>query len=114
MDSVLDNNNFHEFQENKIRVVLPRTIDIPVLDYVDPIFQSYSLGEFDDYYVRNLDLQYSKYVLIDIANGHMSKITDLATKAKERRPDLVIMAGNIANPETYRLYAKSNVIDYGR
>ena len=116
MDSVLDNNNFHEFQENKIRVVLPRTVNIPVLDYLDPIFHSYSLQEFEHYYVNwfHLEDDMPKYVLIDIANGHMSKIIDLAKKAKIIKPDLVIMAGNIANPETYKWYAESNVIDYVR
>ena len=48
MDSVLDYENFHEFQENKIRVVLPRTVDERIYSGADPVFHSYSLHEFDD------------------------------------------------------------------
>ena len=119
MDSVIDYNNHHEFQENKIRVVLPRTVDQTIYSGGDPIFHSYSLSEFEHYYVDGIIDEYNTqiypfHVLIDVANGHMEKIMTLAEKAKKIRPHLVIMAGNIANPETYRWYAESNVIDYVR
>ena len=114
MDSVLNYDNYNEFQENKIRIVLPRTTDNIILGGIDPIFHSYSLYEFEEHYIKNKGSRYPRHVLIDIANGHMEKIITLAKEAKEIRPDLVIMAGNIANPETYKWYAESNVIDYVR
>jgi IMP dehydrogenase/GMP reductase len=114
MDSVLVYDNYHEFQENKIRVVLPRTVDNIILGGTDPLFHSYSLHEFENHYIKNKGKRYPMHVLIDVANGHMEKIITLAKQAKEIRPELIIMAGNIANPETYRWYAESNVIDYVR
>ena len=41
-------------------------------------------------------------VLIDVANGHMLQIYDLVSNAKQKYGDkLIVMIGNIANPETY-------------
>ena len=53
-------------------------------------------------------------ILIDIANGHMSKIFKLSKELKsiyENRIEL--MAGNIANPDTYADYCNAG-IDYVR
>lgn len=42
------------------------------------------------------------YVLIDIANGGMVKLLDYIKDAKKKYNNkIVIMAGNVANPETY-------------
>ena len=40
-------------------------------------------------------------VLIDIANGHMSKLIVLIEEIKRLWPHLKLMVGNIANPETF-------------
>lgn len=53
------------------------------------------------------------HILIDVANGHMSYILELVKMFKERYPQAVIMAGNVANPWTYLRYAFAG-IDYIR
>ena len=56
----------------------------------------------------------SIFALIDVANGHMSKILDVSRRAKNLYGDkITIMAGNIANPQTYIQYAEAG-IDYCR
>ena len=65
---------------------------------------------------KNNKLEYEKNIkaLIDVANGHMSKILSLARAAKNiYGNDIILMAGNIANPETYKKYAEVG-IDYCR
>ena len=52
-------------------------------------------------------------VLVDIANGHMSKLMDLSTQFKEKFPDSELMVGNIANPKTFEIYCHIGV-DYVR
>jgi NAD(P)H-dependent flavin oxidoreductase YrpB (nitropropane dioxygenase family) len=44
----------------------------------------------------------------------MQKIIDYCREIKRLRPDIVIMVGNIANPETYHWYAKNKCVDYIR
>lgn len=114
MDTVVDNDNWIEFNEVGIRVVKPRTATTRVFNGSDPIFHSYSINDFEEYYVKNEKRTHPAYALIDVANGHMEKIVDLAYEAKRKHPEIRIMAGNIANPETYRWYAESNCIDYVR
>ena len=48
------------------------------------------------------------YMCIDIANGHMIRQIELGKKLKEKfGRKLVLMGGNIANPETYLEYDKA-------
>lgn len=119
MSSVINDNNYNDFNEAGIRIVMPRTSKENIWSGFDPIFKSYSIYEFEKYYAKGLIDDHNKdghplFVLIDVANGHMERIIEIAVKAKEKFPKLTIMAGNIANPETYRWYAESNVIDYVR
>jgi hypothetical protein len=44
----------------------------------------------------------------------MEKIAEYAKEIKRLRPDIVIMVGNIANPETYTWYAQQNCVNYIR
>lgn len=43
-------------------------------------------------------------ILIDIANGHMKDLYDYVQIFKTNNPNIPLMVGNIANPETYRAY----------
>ena len=119
MDTVVDYNNKSEFTYNKINVVFPRTVNYSTQsDYVD-VFYSFGFEDLDNYYngktSKNFEgLHENANVLIDVANGHMQKILDYATEIKRLRPDIIIMVGNIANPETYRWYAKHKCVDYIR
>lgn len=114
MTSVIDENNWQIFQSNKINTIIPRSVDWETrLDLSDKTFIAISLSEFErliDFYQPVQTI----HVCVDIANGHMKKLLDLCKQAKEKFGNYIsIMAGNIANPDTYYEYAKAG-IDYVR
>lgn len=114
MTSVIDENNWKVFKENKINTIIPRSVNWETrLDLSDKTFIAVSLSEFK----RLVDFYHpiqTIYICVDIANGHMKKLLDLCKKAKEKFGDMMqLMAGNIANPDTYLEYAKVG-IDYVR
>jgi len=108
MDMVIDEKNAHLFTELNIPICLPRNIR----NYAQfpEAFFSYGLDELSEIVKRNDILP--KKVLIDVANGNMQKSIDLARKIKAEY-NLELMVGNIANPETYKLYCEAG-IDYAR
>lgn len=116
MDTVVDLNNMRLFLANGINVTLPRTINRDDYNKV-PIGVFISMG-FEDIdkelktSLRNLPSEI--HILIDVANGHMQKIFDYCREIKRLRPDIMLMVGNIGNPETYEFYAKGNCVDYIR
>lgn len=114
MSSVIDENNWQIFRKNKINTIIPRSVDFKTRCslYMDT-FIAVSLSEFE--YLINHDKPITTiYICVDIANGHMKKLLDLCKQAKEKFGDSIqIMAGNIANPETYYEYANAG-IDYIR
>ena len=119
MDSVVGINNFALFEKNGIIPILPRTEDIR--DRLSFIKQgkwaALSLDEFEKYFTHSIDVGTNpkkQYVLIDIANGHVERLYQAVRAAKGIfRDSLVVMVGNIANPETYRVCVESHV-DYVR
>ena len=119
MDSVVGINNFALFEKNGIIPILPRTEDIR--DRLSFIKQgkwaALSLDEFEKYFTNSIDVGANpkkQYVLIDIANGHVERLYQAVRAAKGIfRDSLVVMVGNIANPETYRVCVESHV-DYVR
>lgn len=119
MNSVVNEENFGVYMANNIIPILPRTIDFEKRLTASRSGQwaAYSLSEFEYICINNPSLfQDGENVCmcIDIANGHMQTMLNLAKEAKKRCGNkLVIMAGNIANPETYHEYANS-YIDYVR
>lgn len=127
MDTVIDIKNSEIFEKNKIYSIIPRTYPLDLYNkYFNmsqgisslipiPRWKAVSLNEFENEYLKK-DISiydYNKYVLIDIANGHMAKLSLLISKAKEKHNDLVIMVGNIANPITYKILSE-NGADYCR
>ena len=127
MDSIVNEQNINEWIDNSITPIVPRNIEFQKrLDYTyKGYWVAYSLSEFINVFCQdkayfteenNLYIPEVK-VVIDIANGHMQKIFDVCKKAKEVAKEnnyhLVIMAGNIANPDTYYEYCKAGV-DYVR
>lgn len=119
MSSVVDDKNYNKFEENSINVVIPRTVPIETrleLAVKDNIgrFVAMSMDEFNSFIDGKFPLQENiKYhICIDVANGHMYEIYNLARKAKAKYGDMIsIMTGNIANPETYGWIAHNN--EYG-
>lgn len=113
MDTVVNSKNFELFEAHQIYAILPRTesIDNRIVYAINSKWAAFSLDEFETIFCdENSTIYIGKQmkVLIDVANGHMAKIFTLARKAKDIWGDkLVLMGGNIANPETYSFYAKS-------
>lgn len=108
MDKVVSKDNAKLFLDNNINVCLPRNIK----DVNDECFYSYGLDEIVSIVDNKQELP--KNVLIDIANGHMKKLYDVVKKIKKTY-DIELMIGNIANPETYRLYCDLSCgVDYIR
>ncbi len=121
MDTVVDLSNMDLFINQGVTVVLPRTIKYDDIKrftpekYLSKIFISLGFNDLDIYYKNNFkDFHTNANILIDVANGHMIKVMDYARELKRLRPDIKIMVGNIANPETYRWYADVKCIDYIR
>lgn len=133
MDSVVDNKNYDIFNDSNITPIIHRNVclDERIRLTKNGLWCAYRLTEFEDifcnessdiyndaetYYNENAEVT-EIYALIDVANGHMSKIFELAKKAKSaaksRNVYLCLMAGNIANPETYNVYCDAG-IDYVR
>jgi hypothetical protein len=80
-------------------------------DYHQPgDFESYSLKDFNEFYLPNVrkiqkyftNSPFKPKILVDIANGHMKSLEDSIKAAKEEFPEMIIMAGNVANPKTYK------------
>lgn len=107
MSTVVDTENYELFKENGIIPILPRTERYSVkqrLDYASKgQWAAFSLSEFKDLFsTHQLDNNSNYKVLIDIANGHMAELFNCVKDAKEVYGDnLIVMIGNIANPQTY-------------
>jgi IMP dehydrogenase/GMP reductase len=116
MDTVVNMKNMDIFINNKLGVVLPRQSSC--FDAINPnkfIFTSLGLEDITKYFDgdSNLSLFPNNFKLhIDTANGNMLKIIEYCKRIKAIRSDIIIMVGNIANPETYRQYAESESVDY--
>jgi IMP dehydrogenase/GMP reductase len=119
MDTVVNMANFGKFIENRINAIIPRTEPLNARQKyaLNGLWTAFSLNEFETIFCdeNNKHTYENKIrVLMDVANGHMNKILELSNKAKEiYGDDIIIMAGNIANPEAYLEYAKAG-IDYIR
>ena len=119
MDTVVSSRNFGFFEEEMIHAILPRTeqINIRVENSIKGRWSAYSLSEFEKIFCnpeKKLNEEKGIKALIDVANGHMKKIIDVSRAAKNIYGDnIIIMAGNIANPNAYEEYARVG-IDYCR
>lgn len=106
MDTVVDLNNYKHFNELGINICFPRNIKYSSESPKDAF---YSVG------IKEAELMLSydnipKNLLIDVANGHMSRLLDISKKLKQKFGEsLNLMVGNIANPQTYREYCKVGV-----
>jgi len=122
MDTVINLKNRQKFVDNKIIPIIPRTEN----NFFGNEWLAIGLNEFEklvnskemnikrlNVNFKNLMGKYKLKILVDVANGHMVKLYNLAKKAKEKYPEMILMIGNVANPETYRLYSEIGV-DYVR
>ena len=123
MEGVCNTDNYQVFEREGITPIIHRNVPLEKrLELLDlGKWCAYSLNEFEIIFTNK---NYHKfisntiyYALIDVANGHMQQIFDLAKKAKllakQNGYKLILMAGNIANPYTYNNYCDAE-IDYVR
>lgn len=139
MSTITNEYNFNIWKLNNIMPMLPRNIGADLhgditkrLEYIksfldDEDWVALSLKEFEYLFV-NLKMQtpgeiYPRMgktykVCVDLANGHMISLYETINKAKDiankEGYELVIMTGNIANPETYEWICKNARVDYIR
>lgn len=116
MDTVINENNFHLFKSNGIVPVLPRTGEKRgnLSLYDTQVFMSYSIEEFKQVFLQSNRIYPPSgeriMALIDVANGHMTSLYEVAKEAKIKYGyDLCLMVGNVANPRTFLEYCKINV-----
>ena len=113
MTSVVGCDNLQMFKDNKITPILPRSVDIETRKkyMLCGEWVALSLKQFEEIFIDDASRLYSgsQYVYkvcVDIANGHMKSLYKKCIKAKELSVQygykLVIMTGNIANPDTYK------------
>lgn len=114
MDTVVNENNFHHFYEKGITPVLPRMSKIGDCEYDTRFFISYGIEEFKECFLGSKRIYPPSgeriRALIDIANGHMESLYNVAKEAKIRYGyDMCLMVGNVANPKTFLEYCKIGV-----
>ena len=80
----------------------------PVVEYRDE-WIALTLAQFKAMFVEKQAEDKPYKVLIDCANGHMKDIFGSVSKAKKNYSGITVMAGNIANPETYLEYCKAKI-----
>jgi len=129
MTSVVSDKNYKLFESNKINAIIPRNINLSIRKNLmnNNIWAALSLNEFKSIFIDSYKelIQNKTYkICVDIANGHMSYLYDICLNAKklsiENNYELIIMTGNIANPDTYEWLCKFNeqnnykIIDYIR
>lgn len=107
MSCVINENNYKEYDKLGISVIIPRTVSSKRrIEMMTKFFCAFSIKEAEDILEFPVPAKSVRYhVLIDVANGHMKKQIKLGKKLKEKfGTNVVIMGGNIANPETYKEY----------
>lgn len=122
MSSVVSIENTPWFNAAKIRTVIPRSYSVETrLDYLrhnknNANFVAFSLAEVREIFIDKKSVIFDQPVkiCIDLANGHMRCLLDTVEELKAMYGDkIIIMTGNIANPETYYDYELAGV-DYCR
>jgi GMP reductase len=127
MDTVIDKKNWWKFINiGRMPICFPRGIKYEDFDQAtqyqfnalkDGIFFSYSLEEAEKLSLSLLGemskVTINHNILIDVANGHMMSLVRCVKTLKQYLPNVKIMVGNIANPETYKVYSDAGA-DYVR
>lgn len=105
MDTVVNLENVHHFENNKILICLPRGTNIH--SYYEYVFPSISLDDAEELLKDDPEEKVS-YFCIDMANGHMSLLYNVVRDLNIKRPDIKLIVGNVANPNAYKLFAELN------
>ena len=132
MSSVVSMENIKDFDKVRIRTVLPRTYSFTnrlKFQLNNPkSFIAISLNEAEKFFIdsnifavinelnflHDTTKETQIRICIDLANGHMQKLLDIIKEIKTKYGNsVIVMSGNIANPETYRKYNEAGA-DYCR
>lgn len=117
MSCVINENNYNEFLGKNIQTIIPRSVNFQTrIELSETCFAAVGLNEFEQLLKMNI-WNKKRSFCIDIANGHMKYVYELCKTAKNIIGDnITIMAGNIANPETYNIIGLHylNCVDYIR
>lgn len=109
MSNVINKETLDIYCKNKIIPILPRTESLEDrLNLCKNYWCAFSLSEFEKYFSSSHHDD-TKYVLIDVANGHMNHYMELVKKCKSINPNIKLMVGNVANPETFSEWCKIGV-----
>ena len=116
MASVINDQNYLKFDEQGLMTVMPRTIPlskrIELLDKL--LFVAFGMDEFKAFIAEHDSVPEDTKICLDLAVGNMQEVLDVCKQAKEKfGKNLILMTGNIANPDTYFEYANAG-IDYVR
>jgi len=112
MSSIIDENNYLTFDWAGINTIIPRTVSYDKRMEIAKklIWIALGLDEFKRFVSEHDTLKDEYRICIDVANGHMKSLIDLCAEAKKKFGDnLVLMAGNIANPRTYIEYWSAGI-----
>jgi len=113
MDTVVSKENYTKYIDNGIIPCIPRGLAFEHLVGKPSYFQSFGLHDIEEsirkyelyhdeleYYDNDAFYQFPN-ILIDIANGHMAKLIPIIQEIKRLWPNITLMVGNVANPETF-------------
>jgi len=104
MDTVISTKNLEIFRKNKIYPIIPRTIK----SFDSNEWIALGLKDFKELFIEQKIVFEKKNILIDIANGNMNILINYIKISKNMYKDkLILMVGNIANPETYKLLSEA-------
>ena len=120
MDTVVCRKNLNRYIAEDIIPCMPRgTANLQNLSSTNTrlYFQAFGLAEIEEQLKKdNIDYDFfGRYVniLIDVANGHMSRLIDIVKKLKKEFPKITLMVGNVGHPLTYKNLAVAGA-DYVR
>jgi len=113
MAAVTDENNYRVWLDNGFICVVPRTVSFGKrLEICKDTFCSFSLDEAESLLFETYVERFSNdvfYVCVDIAQGTMKRMYNVCSSLKRVYRNIVVMAGNVANPEAYKYYAEAGI-----
>lgn len=118
MEAIVGKDNWKTWQDSGIKPIIPRTESL--LDRIEAccfIYSAFSIEEIKDEFLnkdRRTRFQGQYHICIDSGNGHDRSLFQLCSDLKAKYSNqIILMVGNISNPETYLEY--NNIgIDYVR
>jgi GMP reductase len=118
MSSIIDHNNYKTFRDSGVMPVIPRvelTSLAKRIKLMHEVFVAFSIEEARNIFIDNNPKiikgedfnKGTSYICIDVADGHMQHLLDLIEDIKNKyHQHVIVMSGNIANPQTYKKYCK--------